>query len=173
MITVGLLVLSLPMLVAAAPVQGEAVYAKRCAVCHEQLKERIPSHESLKQMPATRILRAMDFGAMMSIAYPLSREERAAVASYIGTPAADTPPPASAYCRNRKVTVSDKAKFVWNGWSPSGDNTRFQPENVAGLSVDQVKGLKLKWAYGFDGDVTAFAPPPFSTDRFSSAALAG
>ena len=146
---------------ASAAVSGEAVYAKRCAVCHEQISERVPSHESLKAMPATRILRAMDFGAMMSIAYPMSREEREAVATYIGTTAKDTPPPPEAFCSDRRVTVSDKARFVWNGWSPSGDNTRFQPASAAGLTVDQVKNLKLKWAFGFDGDVTAFAPPTF------------
>ena len=27
------------------------------------------------------------------------------------------------------------------------------------MSLDQVSRLKLKWAFGFDGDVTAFAPP--------------
>jgi polyvinyl alcohol dehydrogenase (cytochrome) len=143
----------------AAPVSGEAVYAKRCAVCHEQTNERIPSRDTLKKMSATRILRALDFGAMMSIAYPLGRDEREAVAKFIGTSAAEAPPPASAFCSDRKVTVNDKTKFAWNGWSPSGDNTRFQPADIAGLSVEQVKNLKLKWAFGFDGDVTAFASP--------------
>ena len=146
---------------AVAAVSGEAVYAKRCAVCHEQVNERIPTHAALSMMPATRIMRAMDFGAMMSIAYPLSREEREAVAGFVGTKGGDAPPPAAAFCSDRSVRVNDKAKFVWNGWSPTGDNTRFQPAAVAGLTVDQVKHLKLKWAYAFDGDVTAFAPPTF------------
>jgi polyvinyl alcohol dehydrogenase (cytochrome) len=144
-----------------AAVSGETVYARRCAVCHEQISERIPSHESLKAMPATRILRAMDFGAMMSVAYPLSREEREAVAKYIGTAAKDAPPPPEAFCSDRKVKLVTPAKFGWNGWSPSGDNARFQPASAARLTVDQVKGLRLKWAYGFDGDVTAFAPPTY------------
>jgi len=144
---------------AIAAVNGEAVYARRCAVCHEQVDERIPSHDTLKTMPATRILRALDSGAMMSVAYPMSREEREAVAKYLGTDAKDTPPPAAAFCSDRKVTVDDNTKFLWNGWSPSGDNTRFQPAGAAGLTVDQVKTLKLKWAFGFDGDVTAFAAP--------------
>ena len=38
-------------------------------------------------------------------------------------------------------------------------NARFQPGDSARLSTDQVRGLKLKWAFGFDGDATAFAPP--------------
>jgi hypothetical protein len=31
----------------------------------------------------------------------------------------------------------------------------------AGLAIGQVRGLKLKWAYGFTGDVTATPLPPF------------
>ena len=140
-------------------VSGEAVYARRCAVCHEQPNERIPSRDTLNKMPATRILRAMDFGAMMSIAYPLNREEREAVAKFIGTDAPDALPPASAFCGDKKVSVADKSKFIWNGWSPSGDNARFQSAEAAGLTVEQVKRLQVKWAFGFEGDVTAFAEP--------------
>jgi hypothetical protein len=36
-------------------------------------------------MPAERILRALDIGAMMTVAYPMSRDERQAVAAYLGT----------------------------------------------------------------------------------------
>lgn len=147
---------------AQAAANGAAVYARRCAVCHEQVNDRIPTHAALSLMPATRILRALDFGAMMSIAYPMSREEREAVSTFVGKPGADAPPPAAAFCKDRKVSVNDKAKFVWNGWSPTGDNTRFQTAALSGLSVDQVKNLKLKWAYAWDGDVTAFAPPSYS-----------
>ncbi len=91
----------------------------------------------------------------------MSRAEREAVAAYLGTPGGDTPPPPEAFCSDRKVTVPDRSKFVWNGWSPSPENTRFQAADVAGLSISQLQHLKLKWAFGYDGDVTAFAPPTF------------
>jgi polyvinyl alcohol dehydrogenase (cytochrome) len=143
----------------AAPVSGEAVYARRCAVCHEQVNERIPARSVLQGMPATKILKALDFGAMITIANPMNREEREAVSKYLGTNQPEMPPSAAAFCGDRKVTIADKTKFVWNGWSPSGDNTRFQPADIAGLTMDQVKGLKLKWAFGFDGDTTSFGTP--------------
>jgi polyvinyl alcohol dehydrogenase (cytochrome) len=150
---------SLTAAMAADPVSGEAVYQRRCSGCHEQINPRIPNLATLKQMPGTRILRTLDFGAMMSIAYPLNRAEREAVAAYIGTAAKEAPPPPEAFCRDRKVTVSERSKFVWNGWSPALANTRFQSAEAAGLTIDQVRRLKLKWAFGFDGDVTAFAQP--------------
>src|SRR6185295_12467592 len=37
--------------------------------------------------------------------------------------------------------------------------SRFQSADAARLSLGQVGRLKLKWAFGFDGDVTAFAQP--------------
>jgi polyvinyl alcohol dehydrogenase (cytochrome) len=142
----------------AAAVSGEAVYGKRCAVCHEQINPRIPSRATLKTMTAGRILRSLDFGAMMSIAYPLSRGEREAVATYLGTAGKEAPPGPAAFCSDRKVKVTDRSEFNWNGWSP-GANTRYQPAAAAALTIDQVQRLKLKWAFGFEGDVTAFAQP--------------
>jgi polyvinyl alcohol dehydrogenase (cytochrome) len=138
---------------------GEAIYQRRCAACHDQTNPRIPPRETLKQMPASRILRALDFGPMMTIAYPLSRDERQAVAAYLGIAGPASEPQPSAFCSDRGVRLSDRAKASWNGWSPAGDNARFQSGESAGLSIDQVRKLKLKWAFGFDGDVTAFAQP--------------
>src|ERR1700730_16814390 len=75
---------------------GGAVYQQRCAGCHEETNPRIPPRSALNQMPAARILRALDFGAMMTVAYPMSRDERQAVAAYLGTsaPAIVFPPSA-------------------------------------------------------------------------------
>src|SRR6201999_3988078 len=47
----------------------------------------------------------------------------------------------------------------WYGWGPSPANDRFQPAAAATLTVDQVRSLKLKWAFGFAGDITAYAAP--------------
>jgi polyvinyl alcohol dehydrogenase (cytochrome) len=138
---------------------GEAVYEKRCAVCHEQINDRIPPREALQKMPSARILRALDTGAMMAIAFTINREDRLAVATYLGTNAPVAGPPASAFCADRSVKLAATPKTSWNGWSPGTNNARFQGSDAARLSIGQVRGLKLKWAFGFDGDVMAFAPP--------------
>src|SRR5690242_21049349 len=78
---------------------GEAVFKRRCAGCHEQTNPRIPPRQALEQMPASRILRALDFGAMMTVAYPMNREERQAVAAYLGTNA-----PSINFPQDRKST---------------------------------------------------------------------
>jgi polyvinyl alcohol dehydrogenase (cytochrome) len=157
-----MLALLLPLAMCAAPsfaATGEEVYTRRCAMCHDQANERIPPRAALQKLSAARIVRTLDAGVMMAVGFALSREDRIAVASYLGTNATESGPPASAFCADRTVKLAAKPKASWNGWSPRSDNARFQPGDVARLSVDQVRGLKLKWAFGFDGDVIAFAPP--------------
>src|SRR5262249_12283661 len=143
---------------AAAP-SGEAVYKQRCSGCHDQTNPRIPPKTALTKMPSARIMKTLDFGAMMTIAYPMAREDREAVAGYLGTKAPLISMPASAYCSDRSVKVSNSSKLVWNGWSTGTNNARYQTAEAAGLSLDQVKNLKMKWAFGFDGDITAFSQP--------------
>src|SRR5579864_5822375 len=86
-----------------AAVSGEAVYAKYCAGCHDRPDQRVPTHDSLRQMTAKRILRTMDWGLMMAIAYPLRRDEREAVASFLGKPGAEPGPLAGAFCGSRQA----------------------------------------------------------------------
>lgn len=140
----------------AAVPTGAEIYQKRCSGCHEQVSDRIPHRSALQQMPSSRIVRALDTGAMMAVALTMSRDDRIAVAGYLGTSAALSGPPPSAFCANRTVKIAGATG--WNGWSPTSDSARFQPAAAAGLDAAKVARLKLKWAYGFDGDVTAFAP---------------
>lgn len=155
--TAGIFVALLLPWASAAPT-GEEVYKARCSGCHDQVNERVPTKDVLQKMPSTRIVRALDSGAMMAIAFRMNRDDRIAVASYLGTKAEIPGPPASAYCSDRTVRLSANPSG-WNGWSPGTASARFQSSALAGLTVDGVRKLKLKWAFGFEGDVTAFAAP--------------
>jgi polyvinyl alcohol dehydrogenase (cytochrome) len=143
----------------APKISGSDVYEKRCAACHDHPYDRIPPRAALQQLSRTRILRTLDFGLMMSVAYPMGREEREAVAKFLGTADVETKPPASAMCGSSRAPLSSSGAANWNGWSPSLANTRYQTSEMAGLGIAQVPQLKLKWAYGFADDVTAFAAP--------------
>ena len=138
---------------------GDAVYEKYCARCHELGNPRIPTRETLQKMPATRILRALNYGAMIAIAYTMNLGQREAVATYLGTPGGDPRPSPSSFCSDKSVRISADSKVEWNGWSPGSANTRFQSAEAAGLTLEGVRNLKLKWAYAFEGDITAFAQP--------------
>ena len=141
----------------AAAVSGEAVYQRRCAACHDSASDTTPPRDALKQLSAARILRTLEFGVMMNIAFVLNREEREAVANYLGVQRPDAPVPAQAYCTDRTVNIGASPSPVWNGWGPDLSNTRYT--TASGIRLDQVGKLKLKWAYAFDGDVSAFGAP--------------
>ena len=165
--------------VAAAPApaskaSGEAVFEKYCATCHDHPDGRIPPRDALKAMSPQRILRTLDFGLMMSIAYPIKREDRVAVAGFLGGGADESAIPQSAYCKADRPILPGPAQALWNGWSANPDNTRFQGAENAGLYVEQVGKLELKWAFGFPGDVTAFgAPTVFNGTLFTGSAGGG
>ena len=96
---------------------------------------------------------------MIAVAYTMSIPEREAVAKYLGLAGAEPAPPTNAFCKDRAVKLAANPKIQWNGWSPDALNWRYQNSDAAGLSIDQVKRLKLKWAFAFEGDLTAFAQP--------------
>jgi polyvinyl alcohol dehydrogenase (cytochrome) len=153
-----LLLLAVGPALLAAPVSGEAVYQKRCASCHDAPNSRAPSRADLKTRSVLSIQRTLDFGIMQNVAGPMRRDERDAVATWLGVAGAGSAPPAKAFCADRSVKITSNPSG-WNGWSPSSGNTRFQSAGAAGLTIDDVRRLKLKWAYGFDGDAVAFAEP--------------
>ncbi len=130
---------------------GEEVYRGHCTLCH--------ARELFERIPARRILQTLDSGIMAPFASSLSQAERKAVSDYLGTSDSDSAPVPEAFCSDRRVAVNDSSRFVWNGWSPSAGNMRYQRAAAAGLSVEQVRDLKLQWAFGFDHDQASFSQP--------------
>jgi polyvinyl alcohol dehydrogenase (cytochrome) len=141
----------------AAAVSGEAVYKRRCASCHDSNMERTPPRAALQQLSVARILRVLDFGVMINVGYLLNREEREAVANYLGVQRPDAPVAEAAYCKDRNVSIGASPNPVWSGWSANFTNARYAA--ASGITLGQVGKLKLKWAYAFDGDVSAFGAP--------------
>jgi hypothetical protein len=60
------------------PAWRRALYASYCAACHEQTAAASRRATRSPKMSPARILRTLDFGPMMSVAYPLKRPEREA-----------------------------------------------------------------------------------------------
>ena len=145
-----------------APADGEEVYQRQCSTCHDSGNPRVPQRDALKRLTAERIRRTLDFGTMLSVGNLLNRAEREAVAEYLGREGSAIPEATeAAYCEDRSIQLPRNVNTgdTWNGWSPEPTNTRYQTGEAAGLNLDQVRNLELKWAYGFDGDTMAFSQP--------------
>ena len=143
---------------------GEPLYKRTCAACHDSGAERVPGRETLKAMTPERVLAAMESGAMIAMASRLSVGERRAVAEFItgkslGRASATVLSP-QAMCAEAHSASNDLLSGPqWSGWGANLANTRAQNAATAGFTAAEVPRLKLQWAFGFPGDVSASSQP--------------
>jgi len=155
----------------AAPVSaqdGAALYGQRCASCHEGGQvARAPARDVIAALPPDRIVAALETGTMRVQGESLTPEQRRAVATYLSTsrttPAAGgaAAPAAAPTCEASgplRTTAAD-----WRAWGVTPANDRFQRQ--PGFSSAQSANLKLKWAFGFDGENAAAANPTIAGGR--------
>jgi polyvinyl alcohol dehydrogenase (cytochrome) len=139
---------------------GEALFNKNCAVCHNSGNSvGAPLQETLHRMPWRSVLEALETGKMKGIGDGLSAVDRDTIAKYIGGSEPEgllTSVPAASRCASGSVPAANFPN--WNGWADAA-NTRFQPARPAGLNRETAARLKLKWAFGFPGAATAFGTP--------------
>lgn len=149
---------------------GAALYKRTCAACHDSGAERVPSRESLKAMTPERVLATLESGAMIAMASRLSAAERRAVAEFVtgkslGHASATVPSP-QAMCAEARGASDDLLSGPrWSGWGGNLANTRAQDAATAGFTAAEVPRLKLKWAFGFPGDVSASTQPTSAGGR--------
>ncbi|HEY4359441.1 MAG TPA: PQQ-binding-like beta-propeller repeat protein [Bryobacteraceae bacterium] len=157
---------------------GAALYKQMCAGCHEGGADRAPSRQALANMSADRVLAALESGAMISVTSRRTADERRAIAQFVSgkslSQPLDTKPPAAAMCRASEKTPAANFSLngpQWNGWGAGSTNARFQ--QTAGFSAADVPRLKVKWAFGFPGELTITAQPTLAGGRVFIGSPAG
>jgi polyvinyl alcohol dehydrogenase (cytochrome) len=148
---------------------GAALYRQNCAACHDAGVDRAPGRDALQTMSPERVLTALENGAMISMASRVSAADRRAIAQYLtGRPLSardmTMTPPQQAMCAGAGGFANPAAGPNWNGWGGNTSNTRFQDAG-AGFTAEQVPRLKVKWAFGFPGDLDANAQPTIAGGR--------
>ncbi len=133
---------------------GRDVFIQHCAVCHhENSGTRAPLPNVLRQMSSQEILQALQTGVMRAQGSQLTRREQEAVAHFLSRRQRVVPRITTGFCAPGASPLL-KGDPGWNGWGNGAVNARFQPTRGAGLDRNQIKGLKLKWAFGFPDDST-------------------
>jgi len=134
------------------------MYMQSCAACHDGGVERAPQRQVLKTMSPDRVLAAMESGEMVYMASRWPAAGRRAIAEFItGKPLnAAASAPSEATCATSSAAFRESGP-AWNGWGANTSNTRFQESAAAGLTAADVPRLKLKWAFGFPGDILTTA----------------
>jgi polyvinyl alcohol dehydrogenase (cytochrome) len=145
---------------------GEALYKAYCATCHDTgFGGRAPTRAAFTRMPADRIYESMNTGAMMAQAGLIPMPQRQVIAEFLsGTKlgsAKSEEIASTAFCAGApgQMPADVLSKPHWNGWGVDETNHRFQPAAMAKLAAGDVGKLKLKWAFGYPGDVMAYAQP--------------
>jgi polyvinyl alcohol dehydrogenase (cytochrome) len=115
-------------------------------------------------MSPERVLAALESGVMISMSAGRTALERRAIAEFVsgksfGRPLVTKPLPQSMCSGDSGDFAGPLAGPAWNGWAVNTFNTRLQDGTAAGFTAAQVPRLKLKWAFGFPGDLAADAQP--------------
>ena len=142
---------------------GPTLYKQLCASCHDTGIERAPNREALRAMSPERVLSALERGVMLSMAAGRTGPERRAIAEFVTgksfAQSLSTTPSPQTMCRATEGAFANPlAGPLWNGWGVNTANTRYQDGAMAGFTAADVPRLKLKWAFGFPGDVAAHSP---------------
>src|SRR6187397_3487115 len=160
-------------LLAAAPASaddGPTLYKQLCSTCHDTGAARAPARDVLQQMTPERVLTALESGAMLSMASGRTGVERRAIAEFVTgkkfSEAFSTKPSPQAMCRAVAGEFANPLTGpAWNGWGANTQNTRYQDGKMAGLAAGDVQKLKLKWAFGFPGELSADGQPSIAGGR--------
>src|SRR5439155_9636124 len=139
-----------------------------CAGCHDAGIDRAPNREAPRAMSPERVLAALETGAMISMTSARTAVERRGIAEFVtgkpfGQALVTTPSPQSMCPVREGDFVSLFSGPLWHGWGVN--NTRYQDRAMAGFTAAEVPRLKLKWAFGFPGDVAADAQPMVAGGR--------
>jgi len=139
----------------AAP-NGQMLYTKKCAACHEAGGPPYLNRFVLQAAAPEYVIHMLARGVMHQQGASLTPRERIAIAEYITGKQVTPAPPPNSCPAPAQASLSGPQ---WNGWGVDLNNSRFQPADQAGLTAAQVPNLKLKWAFGFPGDFTSYSQP--------------
>jgi polyvinyl alcohol dehydrogenase (cytochrome) len=135
------------------PVDGKRLYREYCAQCHSKSRAlRAPQLSVLQRMEPQNVLDALEFGSMRFEGFQRTPQERRAIAEFITGKKLSEEKEGE---ETKAGRCTDSAPFgpgpgpQWNGWGAGLANARFQPAEEASLTADQVRTLKVKWAFGF------------------------
>jgi polyvinyl alcohol dehydrogenase (cytochrome) len=145
---------------ATAPDDTAALYKTTCAICHEVPETKAPPTDTLRRLPASQILMAMEFGKMQPQASALKPEQRVRLAKWLAAEEdarRDAWIAAKACAGETPVTVTGR-----ENWGLGRNNMR-QAEG-ARIGVNDVARLELLWSIALPAVTTMRSQPVVAGD---------
>jgi polyvinyl alcohol dehydrogenase (cytochrome) len=146
---------------------GEALYIEHCATCHDAGVPRAAARSVLEKLSPDSIRTTLDAGSMVQQAVGLRPAQKDAIIAYLTRHSAPRPAVAvNTQCAPESQPYSATFRTPhWTGWGNDVTQHRFQPEEQAQLTPDQVSRLKLKWAFGYPNAQKVAAQPTIVNGR--------
>ena len=150
---------------------GFGLFQQRCMGCHGNPNvERAPLPAAIREMGPERIYDALTNGVMKGQGDALSDDQRRMIATFMGGRPLGTAEQGGAElmpnrCSSNPPLEQAASAPSWTGWGVNASNTRFQTAKGAGLTPSQVRRLKLKWAFGYPGGLSAYGQPTVFAGR--------
>lgn len=144
-----------------AGASGEKLFAAHCLSCHGGTVSKAPQISLLQIMSASSVLRAMESGVMQEQSSQLSAVQKQRVAEYLtGQKLGDASTLAlPAQCSAKAQAFDRSAQPGQQGWGVDVGNSRYFGPGQTNLSIDDMPGLKLKWAFAYPDAVRARSQP--------------
>jgi polyvinyl alcohol dehydrogenase (cytochrome) len=139
--------------------------------CHgNPAVERAPSPAAIREMSPEHIFEALTTGVMKGQGSSLSEDQRRMLATFMSGRTLGSEQQGDAknmpnQCASNPPMADPAAGPAWNGWGVDLNNDRFQSGKAAGITPEQVKNLKLKWAFGYPTGLSAFGQPSVASGR--------
>jgi len=145
---------------ATAPDDTAALFKTTCAICHEVPETKAPPTDTLRRLPASQILMAMEFGKMQPQAAALKQEQRVRLAHWL---AAEEDAKRDAWLTDKACTGTTPVRPSGReNWGLGRDNRR----EAAGVGIDRrdVDRLELQWSIALPAVTTMRSQPVIAGD---------
>jgi polyvinyl alcohol dehydrogenase (cytochrome) len=144
------------------------IFQQNCGTCHDG--KQAPSITDLQNRSPEQIYEILTTGKMKDQAAQVSDVQKRQIAEFLagrpmGSDDAGNIKQMTNACPANPPMTDPAAGPAWNGWSPGEKNARFQSAASAGLTADQVPGLKLKWAFGVPKAAEMHSQPTIVSGR--------
>jgi len=151
--------------------QGKALFETRCASCHLQEDSKAPRPEALAVMSFDDIMLSLEFGRMQPQAAGLNKIEKAAISRYLSADSkVDESWMQAAQCVDNSINLQDVPS---PNWGLGEHNQRYVPSELAGINLQNIDRLKLKWAFAYPQVTAARSQPVLTADTLFVGAKSG
>ena len=148
---------------------GYGIIQQQCMTCHG--KASTPQAKpiaALRDLTPEKILETINSPSHQALKLTDEQKHRVSenvAGRLLGSAEAGDVKLMSNHCAANPPIADPATAPAWNGWGNGATSNRFQSAQAAGLNAGQVPQLKLKWAFGFPGGVSAWGQPAIVSGR--------